>query len=123
MGGDASTTSGDALHAPAGVVVPRYDVREMNTSSAVQGMRRLRIIDILQLRKGDEFTLLVPPTDRKQPRKAIAPRRGVLQNFRRVILGAAGRRMSAADRDKYYAADLNGRSIVREGKPNHEINV
>ena len=38
-------------------------------------------------------------------------------------MGAAGRRMSAADRDKYYAADLSGRSILREGKPNHKFNV
>ena len=52
----------------------RFDDVSAVPSSTNQGMRRMRILDVLRLMPGDEFTLVIPPTDRKQPKPAIEPR-------------------------------------------------
>jgi len=57
---------------------PRLDICPIAMSSTNQGMQRLRLREILRLHDGQQFTLVVPPTDRKQTAQAIKQRKHVL---------------------------------------------
>jgi len=104
--------------------VDRLDGGDKFVSTSDHGMKRLRISHVLQLRVGDKFTLLVPPTDRRQHRSAIKPRNEVTNQFRNIIIANADtRNMSSDDKDDYFTKALQGRAIPRDGKDHHEYNV
>lgn len=103
----------------------RRDCPATIRSSKNRGMQRLKLIQIVSLRKSDEFTLVVPPTDYKAPKVAIQPRKDVIEDFKRVILSAVSRRfrLSNKGKEEYYAKDLTERTISMDGKDSYEYNV
>ena len=71
----------------------------------------------------NEFTLVIPPADYKQPTSSIQSGKDLMQKFCRVILSASLRQMNIKGRDEYMQNKLSLRGISREGKEHHEYNV
>ena len=63
----------------------RLDVVSDERSSQNQGMKRLKIEEMVRLLVGDELVLVVPPANRKVPRPARDARRRIVADFQRVI--------------------------------------
>mmetsp|Transcript_27009 Transcript_27009/g.56281 ORF Transcript_27009/g.56281 Transcript_27009/m.56281 type:complete len:270 (-) Transcript_27009:681-1490(-) len=106
------------------VAVGRLEKMPTSMSSENQGMKRLRIQDVLKLMSKECFTLVVLSVDAKQPRSTIKPHNSIKTEFHRVILSAASSLMMNADKKEiFYKEDLSIQTIPRDGKDNIEYNV
>ena len=103
--------------------VGRHDGVALIRSSTNHGMKRLKNAQILRLMQHDELTLVIPPTDYKQPKSSIQPRKNLMHEFCRVILSASARKMNTEEKEEYMLNELSLRSILRDRKEHHEYNV
>ena len=87
-----------------------------------QGMRRVRFIDIVQLRVEDEFTVVIPPVDRFDSAEASKHRAQVDSLFRRIFLEGRGR-LSAEEKEAIWEEERSRRSVMRDGKQFVEFHV
>ena len=102
----------------------RLDAVSDEKSSQSQGMRRLKMSEMVQLMVGDEVCLVVPPSNHKVPKAARQPRRCLLSDFRRVILSSSPSDVrTRADRDDFMNDDFLQRTVHQSGMPHIEFNV
>jgi hypothetical protein len=100
----------------------RLDEHLVPFSSTLRGSRRLRIIDVLQLTVGTQFTIVIPSEARpKEP--ALTQRAGLLNLFQSAIRESLPRAFSIAEKDDYVEHDMSLRAIERKGRLYHEFNV
>ena len=85
----------------------------------------MRISQIVRLMPADEFTLVVPPVDRREPKVAVPRRKLLLAGFCRILLRAepSSSTFSQELRESFLQNELDGRAIVRGGKTHYEFDV
>ena len=104
----------------------RLDMVFDERSSQDQGMRRLKMLECLQLCPGDEVTVVVPPwlASSKAPSAARAPRKRILSDFQRLVLSSADACLSCPDnRDLFLKNERHHRTIFQSGHEHVEFNV
>jgi hypothetical protein len=90
------------------------DERLIPFSLTLHGAWRLCIIDILQLKVGDQFNLVIP-TEHHESKLARSYRSGLRDLvLKRSIRNSLPRNMSTADQDDYVKYDMSLRQIERE---------
>jgi hypothetical protein len=100
----------------------RLDERLVPFSSTLRGAHRLRIIDILQLKVGQQVTIVIP-SEPKERDPAKSHRSGLMDLMKSAIRDVLDPAVLSADRDDYVDHDLSLRTIEREGRLYHEFNV
>jgi hypothetical protein len=92
----------------------RLDEHLIPFSSTLRGAWCLGIIDIMQLKVGDQFTLVIP-TEHRESKLARSYRSGLRDLvLKRSIRDSLPRNMSTADKDDYVKYDMSLRQIKRE---------
>ena len=100
----------------------RLDVINSNQSSTYYGMKRLSNVEILSLRRGDVFTLVVPHVDKRVLPLARAARTAISSAFDAITKAS----YSSTDIDElavFVGRERAERTIVRESKAYTEYNV
>ena len=85
-------------------------------------MKRLKYAQVVRLRNQDEFTIVVPPVDKRQSLVAQKFRRLFLQDVKKAMLDGMAFR-TAHDRDAKFAEAIQECTFQREAKPHVEFHV
>ena len=85
-------------------------------------MKRLSSEGIVNLRVGDDVTIVIPPDKRGEPKHAKHRRSSVYALFKRVIMSNYSRSLGI-DRGQYWHDELEQREIIRDDKKCHEFHV
>ena len=125
---DPSPLAFNALgyRAASDVTAREYPIDDIDNyehmSPDTQSMRRLRLHQVLRLRCGDLFTMLVPSMEGRQDRRAVEVRRKVLGCVRGIISEWTP---NNADEpvDHFIDRQLDGAKLCRGGKVVHSFNV
>ena len=88
-------------------------------SSTNRGMKRLKYAQIVRLRNQDEFTIVVPPIDRRQSQAAQKFRRLFLQDVKKTMLDGTSLRTAHA-RDAAFADAIQ--EFHSNGRESHTLN-
>jgi hypothetical protein len=88
----------------------RLDERLVPFSSTLRGARRLRLIDILQLKVGQQTTIVIP-SEPKERDPAKSHRSGLMDLMQSAIRDTLPHTVLVADRDDYVEHDLSLRMI------------
>ena len=106
------------------VQIQRLDVVSDERTSSNQGMKRLKIPEILRLLIGDEVTIVIPPVHRKLHPEMQSRRNDVLASFRRVILASAVTdNLTPNQVEQLFANEQSQRTVCSGGKSCVEFNV
>ena len=100
-----------------------YDNESVPVLPHNHGVRWLWIAEVLRLMDSNQCTLVVPPSDYKQPKDTRVPSNVVRDGIRRMIRATAWSDYSASEKDAFVGAVFGGDGILREGKQYHELNV
>ena len=104
------------------VDLPRLDQCLLPITNVNHGMTRLLAKDVLQLRVGDEATLVIPPSNHRQDNIVNKQRSKILSRFKRILLLDAPW-MTTAEGKQYIDEVMKTRTIVREGKDYYKFNL
>ena len=100
----------------------RHAQRTVPISSTNRGMKRLEPSAIVNLRVGDDITIVVPPINRREPNTAKVARVATINLFKRIIT-ANFLKTPEIDKEEFWMHKLNKHVVVREGKLYHEFHV
>jgi hypothetical protein len=98
--------------------VEHMDERLVPFSSTLRGARRLRIIDILQLKVGQQVTIVIP-SEPKERDPAKSHRSGLMELMKSAVRESISKTVLSVDRDDYVEHDLSLRTVEREGRLYH----
>ena len=112
-----------AATAEEDAVLRHDDALDVRTSRG-QGMRRLPIIESVQLRPGDEITLVVPSTAASDLSKAGKATRHLISLFERVIVSSLPHHFRGSlQKREYLQREFCKRTVIQAGKECAEFNV
>lgn len=103
--------------------IPRHDLRLVQVSSSLYGVRRLRINEIIRLRCHEEFILFIPPTSKNDPPEVKSSREGLLRQMRRIVMAPYMTSSTPQQRELLWNKHLEKRQVQREGNDGYEFNV
>ena len=78
---------------------------------------------LINLRKGDQFTVVVPPINTSEPAVAQLMRSRTITEISNVFLLGAKRINTLAEREAFVTSELDKHVFERGGKKYHQFNV